>query len=420
MPSFPSRFADGITSLTNKLANRRNAQSSNRMSSGRVDWDELRAIYKTGVGSKIIRTKSGMALNGTLQFESEGDKDFYEARLQQHVKDACKFMLAFGRGLIVIQEPGADLSQPLPTINDWSRVNYQVFSGDMVYVQSIEYNLASPNYYKPQAYSVRGFTIHPSRVVDMTYVQPVEFDAPEYFFGGISEFELIRNELVSDQIVQRAVPAILEKSSTLFYKVDGFKELLADRKSTELVEYFSQLENLRSIYGAGIVDKEDEIEVHAQSLSNLAESDMITLRRLAMVTGLSLSTLVGEPPKGLNGSGEGDRQVDMQTIKGLQSEYLLDKINRLMTMHGRGRVWFKENQGQTDKDRIAQETEVVKNAALMWQMGLDYEKYLEKNGVIENEPFDQVFGPRDEPDQLPDPEDSSMSLEQLMGGDGEA
>ena len=420
MPSFPGRFADGITSLTNKLANRRNAQSSNRMTSSRVDWDELRAIYKTGVGSKIIRIKSGIALNDTLQFESTNDKEYYETRLQQHVKNACKFMLSFGRGLIVIQEPGADLSQPLPTINDWSRVNYQVFSGDMVYVQSIEYNLASPNYYKPQAYSVRGFTIHPSRVVDMTYVQPVEFDAPEYSFGGISEFELIRNELVADQVIQRAVPAILEKSSTLFYKVDGFRELLADRNSTELVEYFSQLANLRSIYGDGIVDKEDEIEVHAQSLSNLAESDMITLRRLAMVTGLSLSTLVGEPPKGLDGSGEGDRQVDMQTIKGLQSEYLLDKINRLMTMHGRGRVWFKENQGQTDKDRIAQETEVVKNAALMWQMGLDYEKYLEKNGVIENEPFDQVFGPRDEPDQLPDPEDSSMSLEQLMGGDGEA
>ena len=121
--SIPKLFTDGLTSLTSKLANRRNAQSSNRMTSSRVDWDELRAIYKTGVGSKIIRTKSGMALNGTLQFESEGDKDFYEARLQQHVKNACKYMLSFGRGLIVIQEPGADLSQPLPTINDWSRPN---------------------------------------------------------------------------------------------------------------------------------------------------------------------------------------------------------------------------------------------------------------------------------------------------------
>ena len=74
--SIPKLFTDGLTSLTSKLANRRNAHATNRMTTSRVDWDELRAIYKTGVGSKIIRTKSGMALNGTLQFESEGDKDF--------------------------------------------------------------------------------------------------------------------------------------------------------------------------------------------------------------------------------------------------------------------------------------------------------------------------------------------------------
>jgi len=415
MASIPKLFSDGITSLTNKLANRRNSHNNNRVTSTRVYYDEMRAIYRTGLGSKIIRVKSGIALNDTLQFESTNDKEYYEVRLQQHVKNACKFMLAFGRGLIVIQEPGADLSQPMPAINDWTRVNYQVFSGDMVYVQSVNYNLDSPNYYKPQYYSVRGFTIHPSRVIDMTYVQPVEFDAPEYYFGGISEFELIRNELISDQIVQRAVPAILEKSSTLFYKVQGFKELLADRKSDELVEYFSRMEDLRSVYGAGIIDSEDEVVTVAQTLSNLAESDMITLRRLAMVTGLSLSTLVGEPPKGLNGSGEGDRQVDMQTIKALQSEYLLDKINRLMSMHGRGRVWFKENQGQTDKDRITQETEVIKNALVLWQMGMDYDKYLQDNGVIENDPFEQMFGKPDE-DVEPTAEQGGMSLEQLMGG----
>jgi hypothetical protein len=250
----------------------------------------------------------------------------------------------------------------------------------------------------------------------MTYVKPVEFDAPEYFFGGISEFELIRNELVSDQIVQRAVPAILEKSSTLFYKVKGLWELLADQKSTELFDYLSELENLRSIYGAGVADKEDEIETYTQALSNLAESDMITLRRLAMVTGLSLSTLVGEPPKGLSATGEGDRQVDMQTIKSLQSEYLLDKINRLMQLCGRGAVWFKENQGQSDKDRVAQETEVIKSALVLWQMGLDYEKYLEKHGVIEVDAFDKMFGPSDEPEQLPDPDQPEMNLEQLLAG----
>jgi len=417
MPSLAQKFSDGLTSLTNKLANRRNVHLNNRMNNTRVDWDELRAIYRSGLGSKIIRLKIGIAMNDSVQFESENDREFYEARLQQLVKDASKFMLSFGRGLIVIHEPGGDLSQPLGSINDWTRVRYHVFSGDMVYVQSVDYNLDSPDYFKPKAYSVRGFTIHPSRVVDMTYVKPVELDAPEYFFGGISEFELIRNELISDQVVQRAVPAILEKSSTIFYKIKGFKELLADKQESALIQYFTELENLRSIYGAGIVDQEDLVETHNQALSNLSESDMITLRRLAMVTGLPLSWLVGEAARGLNSTGEGERQVLMQTITSLQSDYLLEPINRLMRLHGRGRVWFKENQGEQPTERIAYEKSVVEIAALLWQMGEDYQKYLEDHGVTEKDPFDLVFGSNEDPQpELPAPEAPEVTLESLLGG----
>lgn len=395
--SIKQKFSDGITSLTNKLANRRNAHFNNRMTSTRVDYEELRAIYRSGIGSKIIRLKTGIALNDSISFESTADREFYESRLSQLVKEASKYMLAFGRGLIVIHENGADLSQPLGTINDWSRVRYHVFSGDMVYVQSVDLDLRSSNYFKPTTYSVRGFTIHPSRVVDMTYLKPVEFDAPEYFYGGISEFELIRNEIISDQIVQRAVPSILEKSSTIFYKVKGFKDLLADKQEGELVQYFSALESLRSVYGAGILDQEDEIESVTQALSNLAESDMITLRRLAMVTGLPLSWLVGESAKGLNSTGEGERQVLMMTIESLQSDYLLSPINRLMQIHGLGQVKFKENQGESPSQRIQYEKTAVEVATILWQMGEDYQKYLDDKGLIESDAFDLMFG--GEPDE---------------------
>ncbi len=91
-------FQDGITSLTQSLANRRNSHRTNVVTATAVGWEELRAIYKTGIGSKILRLKSGMALNDTLQFESEADKDFYETVLQQHVKRAAKFMLLLAGG----------------------------------------------------------------------------------------------------------------------------------------------------------------------------------------------------------------------------------------------------------------------------------------------------------------------------------
>jgi hypothetical protein len=54
-------------------------------------------------------------------------------------------------------------------------------------------------------------------------------------------------------------------------------------------------------------------------------------------------------------------------------------------------------------------------------MGLDYEKYLEKHGVIEVDAFDEMFGKPDEPEQLPDPDQPEMNLEQLLaGGEDEA
>lgn len=385
------RFSDGIQNLTNMLANRRNAHTNNRMSSGRVDWDELRSIYKSGLGNKIIRLKVGIALNDTLQFDNAADKDFYDARLQQVVKNAAKYQLAFGRSLLVIHEPGADLSQPMGAIKDWANVRYHVFSGDMVYVQSVNLDLNSPNYFKPTRYSVRGFTIHPSRVVDFKYVEPTEFDAPEYFYGGISEFELIRNELISDQIVQRAVPAILEKSSTIFYKVKGFKELLADKQESDIVNYFTSLENLRSIYGAGIIDAEDDIETITQALSNLAESDTVSLRRLAMVTGIPLSWLVGEAATGLNSTGAGEQQVLKHTIESYQSDYLLENINRLMQLHNRGPVEFKDGLLETDVDRMDMQTKAISNANALYQMGEDSSKYLEGHAVIEKDDFSEFF-----------------------------
>ena len=408
-------FKDGIISLTQKLANRRNAHHTNRMQAQKVDWDELRAIYKTGIGSKIIRLKSGLALDDTLQFESESDKDFYEAYLQPLVKKAVKYQLAFGRALIVPHELNADLSQPMGSVSDWSKVRYHVFSGDMVHVSSVELDLANPDYFKPQAFNVRAASIHPKRAIDFKYVEPVELDAATYNFGGISEFELIRNELVSDQVVQRAVPGILERASTLFYKIEGFKELLADRKEQDLLTYLAALEDTRSIYGAGVVDANDTVEVHNQQLSNLADSDMITLRRLAMVTGLPLSWLVGEAARGLNSTGEGERQVLQQTIETLQSEYILEPVNQLMALHGRGRVWFKENQGEAPTQRVEFEQKALKNALILYQLGEDYRKYLEDKNIITPDAWDKVF-PAVDDDALPEP-DAGMDLASLLGED---
>jgi hypothetical protein len=355
-----------------------------------------------------------------MVFETTADKEFYDSKLAQVVKDAAKHMLGFGRGLVVMFEPGEDLSSKRTKSVNPNRLRIRSFSGDMVFVQSVDLNLSSHDYLKPTMYSIRGQSIHPSRCVEFNYVMPPELDLPEYHYGGQSESELIRNELINDQIVQRAVPAMLEKSSSLFYKIDGFKDLLQSNQENTVVNYFSAVESLRSVYGAGIIDSEDAIETFSQALTNLAESDMITLRRLAMVTGLPLSWLVGEAARGLNSTGEGERQVLMQTITSLQSDYLLSPINRLMALSGQGTVKFKENQGESPSDRVTYDKSATEVATMLYSLGEDHQKYLQDKGVTQDDPISDFFNvDDDEQDADYQADATGIDLSVLMGDDYE-
>lgn len=393
------RFLDSITSVYNELANRRNATNTNVVTSQHLDYREMREIYKTGLGSKIIRLKVGHALKKTLQFTSKEDEEFYNRRLRKVVKRAARWMAAYGRGIVVIQEPGADLSEPLRDIDPMT-VRLRVFSGDMVNPYEVSMSLDDEMYMKPKYYSVRGFSIHHSRVVDFTYVEPDEMDAPRYRYGGISEFELIRAQIVNDGVVERALAGIIEKNSSLFYKVKGFKEAMDEGRHQPMVEYFKLLEDRRSIYGAALLDAEDEASILAQTLPNLSEADIITLRRIAMVTGIPMPYLIGENVKGLNASGENERQAMQDMIEAFEEDYLLDPINLLMSKLGQGEVSFKENQGDTPLTRVEYESKVLANAAQLSTLGEDYRSYLTGKGIVAKDEFDQVFGDIDDDDEL--------------------
>lgn len=388
------KFIDGLQSLISGLANRRNSLNTNTFSKEpKLSDDQLRALYNSGIGSKIVRLKGGQAMEDTVQLSSKSDLDKYDNYLSKHAKAAAKMMIGFGRAIsVIIAEGEIDISKPL----DLSKVNIlttdiKTFSGDMVSVSSYESNLLSKRYYKPKEYVVRGYTIHHSRVIDWTYFEPSEYDKPEYRYGGVSEFQLIYPQLIADGIVQRATPSMLEKSSTLFYRVANLKDALRQGKESDLLQYFSTLETSRSIYGAGIVDKDDEVDVVTQNLANLSETDMITLRRLAMVTGIPLSVFVGEAVKGMNATGENEMKIYQDMLETLQSDYLLEPLRELCGLFGITDVHFKENQGETPLMLVKYESDVLDNALKLYNMQEDYRAYLEDKGVVMKDDFANLF-----------------------------
>lgn len=383
-------FADGLKNLVSELVNSRSVSATERVQSARLSAHSMRQIYRSGIGNKIARIKSGYSMRDALVFEQSGDEKYYSIAAEVAVKKAAMWMVAFGRGVIVLHYRGDDLSSEYDQRNDEMPM-LSVFSGDMISAIDVSIDLQDPRYYMPGTYLIRGVRVHHTRVVDFMYVSPPEYDAPYYNYGGISEYELIYDQLIADSVVQRASPRIIDKASTLFYKVRGFKDALRVGDEKNIIEYFTRLEDVRGIYAAGLIDSEDELEVVSQTLTNLSDADQITLRRLAMVSGIPLTVLVGESAHGLNATGDNEQQIFWDMISSLQSDYLLAPINELMRKLGRGSAWFSDNLGDTPEGRVRYEGLALDNALKLWQMGEDYVDYLLDRGIIKRDNYLELF-----------------------------
>lgn len=384
------RFNDGLVSVFNTITNKRDALNNNRIYGRKLDNSQLRDIYKTGVASKIVRLKVGYTLNKTIEFSKPESENYYNQYLRKEVKRACRFMLGFGRGVIMNYYNGDDLTKPL-RVDSNRPLKAKAFAGDEVTVLNIGRDLYAPQYNKPEYYMVKSVQVHHTRIIDFTYVEPPEDDLEKYNHGGISEFEMIYDELIADKIVARASANIVEKNASLFYKVKGLFSKMSTRQSDKVVEYFTMVENMRSNNGATLLDSEDSVEVHNQALSNLKDISELTLRRLAMVTGIPMAILIGENVQGLNATGDNERQIFQDTIETIQAEYILEPLQLLFNLHNIGEACFKENQGDSPQARIAYEKEVINNALLLFQMGEDHSVYLNIHEVTLKEDYQSLF-----------------------------
>ena len=386
-----ANFYDGLRDLYNGLVNRRNPLNNNSFVRERFSARELNQFLHTGIGNKIVFIKTNYALNDTLQFNQKEDEKIYKEKLQLAVSEAVRFMFGFGRGVIVVGEKGDNLETPLKKSVDPEKAVIRVFDGGMITVPEIGRDLMGDRYYQPKLYQIRSAIIHHSRIADFSYFRPIHDLLPEYQYGGISEFELIANELKHDAIISRASAGIMEKASNVFYKVKGFKNLLQQKKHKELLEYLSKMEDLRGEWGAGVLDAEDEIEVINQTIANLADGDQISLRRLSVVTSIPEPMLVGESVKGLNSSGKTERMVFLDMTEANQQNYILQPLNKCMSMLGLGEVKFRENQGEMPLERVEYEGQVLQNALNLDQLGFDARSYIREKGIVSPDPFEEFL-----------------------------
>lgn len=376
-------FKDGAHSVFNQITNDRNILNTSDIKHKFLTREQMQAHFLSGLGSRIIRIKSSYALENTIDFQSTEQEDFYEKRLRKCVLKAVQYMIGFGRGIIVLFNPGDDLSKPIGKL-DRDKAIIRVFAGDSVQAVGVSLDIADERFYKPLSYSVShgNGIIHHSRVIDFTYFEPTEMMAPYYQYGGVSEFELIHDSLVANAVVHRAGANILERSAGIVYRLTGFKSDLQTNREEFVRKYISETEKHRTLTGATIIDKDDDVAVLTQQIQGYAEIEASILRSVAADTSIPYPLLVGQSVQGLNSTGGQERQSFQEANKSVQNDFILPKINDTLAMFNFGQVSFKESQGVTPMEQALYEKTCIENAVGLDSMQEDANAYLVEKGVV--------------------------------------
>ena len=406
--SITTQFIDGITHLSNMLLNSRTADQTNYITEDIVEIDELNSIYKTGIGNRIVNVKVNTAFKEGLIASEKTLKEIKRLKLMPLIRKACRFQLAFGRSLLFVIEKNVDPSEPLTKSVNLQTVKFRTFEGYDISCSEIDIDVLSERFMKPNFYNVRGVLIHYSRVIDFKYIAPIDVDAPQYNYGGISEYELIYKQLINDGVVERTTPLTVERGATIYYKVKGFKQALQTGKEKDILKFYSAVESMRNIAGAVVTDAEDQIEVKNQTVQNLDVADRITLRRLALVTGIPLKFLMGEnfTSQGLGANSRTEDDVFNSMIKNLQDNHFVAPINELLKMIGLEEIeGFNKPQELNMVEHAKFETDVLRNADSLERLGGDAKQYLIDNGFQDyykevEEEFDDLLGDDEDDDNL--------------------
>lgn len=391
-----AKFSDGLVNITNNIVNKRNVQFNNKIESTLLTPEDRNKISKTGIGRTIIEKKFGYCLADRLVFANTADEQYYNVRLKKAVNFAFKQAGVQGRGIIVCFNPDQNLNIARIGTVDPKTCIIRYFSGyEVSVIANVDTtNLRAERYLQPLYYLVQGNQIHYSHVVDFKYVEPIIIDYGKVKYGGISEFDLIYDELTNDQILSRAGVNGIERNSTLFYQMTDFATNIQEGNDDFISKYISQSEDLRSIFGAGIIDEKDNVISVNQNLSDFAVVMDYIFRKVSMVTGIAMTELIGERLVGGIG-GNNDIQEDsyMRMIKRLGEEYALPPINELASMLGMGPITFKDS--MTPKALLAQakfESIVLDNAVKLHSVGIEnVYSYIAKYSIVEEDEQKDLF-----------------------------
>lgn len=187
-----------------------------------------------------------------------------------------------------------------------------------IHLQRLNNNVFSPDFGKPEAYTVDGKVVHESRLIvfdgrPLTYVGD-DYLMPSrasYQIGfGQSELLDILDDLSRSTATRQAAFQLVNRASTIIGRMD-FSSLAGTEGGEEVINGLKEIMNQLNIYNFALVDggasgDEGSIDQLSASFGSVPELLMSFLQVLSAAKDIPATRFLGQAPGGLNATGEGD------------------------------------------------------------------------------------------------------------------
>ena len=266
-------------------------------------------------------------------------------KVTEKLASAMKAGSAYGTGCVVMVTKEAPITEPLVLnrIRPGDLSALHVFDRYDMSVVSRETDIHSPDMQGPAMYRVTPrlgavpFMVHPSRVLRFDGISPFSSGGFTSYYDqdwGVSELIPIMTSLIEDQTLASSIAHLSQEASIPILKIAGLAEKAAgmpvDSDEQSLEELGQRVNEIKSNFNLMMLDKESEdftrVPVVFQGLANLMNAFP---SRIAMAVDIPETRYRGNPPTGMNATGDSDQKNYVMMVEARRVVRLAQPLPRL-------------------------------------------------------------------------------------------
>jgi phage-related protein (TIGR01555 family) len=242
---------------------------------------------------------------------------------------------------------------------------YQLSTGELI-ADPRDPFFGHPSYYQLSTGGSQSPKIHPSRVIAFVGQQAPEGSSMQTdLFWGDPVYQAIQTALQNADLAQDGFAGLISEAKVDVLKIPGLMKQIGSKEyEDKLLSRLQTAARGKSTWRALVLDGDEEWSQKEISWTGIPDVITTYLQMVSGAADIPITRLLGQSPKGLQSTGDGEAQDYQDMIEARQDEALspaFDRIDEVLLRHTFGtrpaEIWWKFGKLRKPSDKETAEIE---------------------------------------------------------------